>query len=306
MRYFTFSDLLSRYFHCKVQKITVDAGFGCPNRDGTKGVGGCTYCADDTFSPPTLTVEDGIRFFSGKYPDMKYLVYFQARTNTYAPLDALRSKYEEALSHPAVAGLVIGTRPDCLPADVLDYLSDIARRSFLLVEFGIESTSDVTLRRINRRHTWEEAQEAVRRTAEQGILTGAHLILGLPGESSTDFLLHAQRLAALPLTTLKLHQLQLIRHTPMAGEYLARPDDFPLFTVDQYIDLVIDFIERIPQHVAFDRFVAQSPPHRLLLPGWGLKNYQFSALLQRRLDARDAFQGALLLKNTRKQVAVTS
>ncbi|MDR3129716.1 MAG: TIGR01212 family radical SAM protein [Tannerellaceae bacterium] len=300
MRYFTFPEFLRQYFPCKVQKITVDAGFSCPNRDGTKGFGGCTYCRNDTFSPGTTTIEEGISFFSRKYLDMKYLVYFQSRTNTHAPLPVLRAKYEEALAYPGVVGLVIGTRPDCLPDDVLDYLADIARRTFLLVEFGIESTSDDTLRRINRCHTWDEAQDAIRRTAARNILTGAHIILGLPGESHTDFLRHADHLAALPLTTLKLHQLQLIRHTPMASEYITHPDDFHLFTVDEYVDLVIDFLERIPQGVAFDRFVAQSPPNRLLLPVWGLKNYQFTTLLHRRLTVRDTCQGIFLSKNTEK------
>ncbi|MDR2791349.1 MAG: TIGR01212 family radical SAM protein [Tannerellaceae bacterium] len=302
MRYRTFSDFLRQHFPAhKVQKIAVDAGFGCPNRDGAKGFGGCTYCADDTFTPPTLTLEDGIRRFSGKYPAMKYLVYFQNHTNTYAPVDILRRKYEKALGGPDVVGLVIGTRPDCLGDDIVDYLADISRRYFLLVEIGLETTSDMTLRRINRRHTWEEACHAVRRLAACGIHVGAHLILGLPGETPADCLRHADRLAALPLATLKLHRLQLIRHTPMADEYLARPDDFHLFTLDEYIDLVIHFLQRTPASVAFDRFVAQSPPDRLLLPDQGLKNYRFTALLQRRLTECDTFQGAALHpRNTEK------
>ncbi|MDR3126865.1 MAG: TIGR01212 family radical SAM protein [Tannerellaceae bacterium] len=286
MNYRSFSDFLRLHFPFKVQKIAVDAGFSCPNRDGTKGFGGCAYCDNSSFSPPTVTLDDGIRFFARKYPRMKYLIYFQSHTNTHAPLPLLQQTFESALAHPHVVGLVIATRPDCLPDPVLHYLAGIARRTFLLIEVGVESTSDLTLQRINRLHSWNDAQDAIRRINAHGIFAGAHIILGLPGESRDHFLLHAQRLAQLPLSTLKLHHLQLIRNTPLAHQYLSNPADFHLFTLEEYIDLVIDFIQLSPPLVAFDRFVSQAPPHKLLLPGWGLKNHQFIDLLHQRLNDR--------------------
>ena len=246
-----FGDFLRKIFPCKVQKISINAGFTCPNRDGSKGWGGCTYCNNQTFSPEychteksvTEQLEEGIRFFSRKYPEMKYLAYFQAYTNTYDELSSLKAKYEEALSYPGVVGLIVGTRPDCMPDALLDYFTELSREKFVMIEYGLESTLDKTLLRINRGHTYEESENAIRRTAERGIYTGAHLILGLPGESREEILHHADRLSELPVTTLKLHQLQLIRNTRMAKEYAEHPEEFHLYTADEYIDLVIDFIE---------------------------------------------------------------
>lgn len=299
--YSDFAGFLSRYFPCKVQKISLNAGFTCPNRDGTKGVGGCTYCNNRTFNPDycrteksvTQQLDEGIHFFSRKYPTMRYLAYFQAYTNTYAALPRLRALYEEALAHPLVAGLVVGTRPDCMPDALLDYLEQLARRTFVLVEYGMESTLDRTLLRINRGHTEADSEAALRRTAARGIHTGAHLILGLPGESRDDMLRHADRLSTLPVDTLKLHQLQLIRHTRMAEELAERPQDFHLFTVDEYIDLAIDFVERLNPAITVERFVSQSPKSLLIAPDWGLKNYAFTARLERRMAEREARQGRL-------------
>ena len=234
--YNEFSDFLKDVFPGKVQKISLNAGFTCPNRDGTKGFGGCTYCNNQTFSPEychteksiTRQLEEGVAFFARKYPEMRYLAYFQAYTNTYDTTERLIAKYEEALRFPGVCGLIVGTRPDCMPGDLLDYFSDLSKHSFVLVEYGVESTLDKTLRRINRGHTYAEAEEAIRRTASQGIYTGAHLILGLPGESREEILSHAGRISKLPLTTLKLHQLQLIRNTRMAKEFEESPADFHL------------------------------------------------------------------------------
>lgn len=297
--YREFGDFLKEIFPFKVQKISINAGFTCPNRDGTKGFGGCTYCNNQTFSPEYCHTEksvgaqvsEGIRFFSRKYPEMKYLAYFQAYTNTYASLEALIRLYEEALAHPEVVGLIIGTRPDCMPDALLDYLADLSRRRFVLVEYGLESTLDKTLRRINRGHTQAESEAAVRRTAERGIYTGAHLILGLPGETREEILLHAGRLSALPLTTLKLHQLQLIRQTRMAQEYAENPDEFHLYEVDDYIDLAIDFIERLSPQIVVERFVSQSPKELLIAPDWGLKNFEFTEKLRKRIRERDTWQG---------------
>lgn len=300
-RYRDFADFLNEHFDGKVQKISLHAGFTCPNRDGSIGVGGCTYCNNQTFSPDychtgksiTCQLDEGVAFFARKYPTMRYLAYFQAYTNTYGELEALKRKYEEALAHPGVVGLIIGTRPDCMPADLLDYLADLSRRTFVLVEYGVESTSDETLRRINRGHDFATSVDAIRRTSAAGVLVGAHMILGLPGESWEMMLKHARSLSQLPLDTLKLHQLQLIRHTRMAREYEMSPQDFHLYGVDEYIDLAIDFAERLSPSIAIERFVSQSPAELLIAPRWGLKNHEFTARLLRRMRERDAWQGRL-------------
>lgn len=299
--YNDFGNFLRRTFPFKVQKISIDAGFTCPNRDGTKGTGGCTYCNNRTFSPGycravksvSRQMDEGIRFFSRKYPAMKYLAYFQAYTNTYGNLHELRAKYEEALSRPDVAGLIVGTRPDCVSDDLLDYFAELSRTTFVMIEYGIESTLDKTLTRINRGHTYADAVDAVCRTAGRGISVGAHLILGLPGESREDMLRHAAHLSVLPLTTLKLHQLQLIRHTRMAAEYAAHPEEFRLYTADEYTDLVVDFLERLSPDIVVERFVSQSPKELLIAPDWGLKNFEFTAKVDRRIAERSTHQGRL-------------
>lgn len=298
--YNEFPAFLKRYFPYKVQKISLNAGFTCPNRDGTKGLGGCTYCNNQTFNPEycrtektiPVQLEEGKRFFSHKYPEMKYLAYFQAYTNTYDELESLKRKYEEALSVDNVVGLVIGTRPDCMPDELLRYLEDLNRRTFLLVEYGIETTCDETLKRINRGHTYAATVEAVQRTAACGILTGGHVILGLPGESHDAIVAQAGILSQLPLTTLKMHQLQLIRGTRMAHEYEQNPAGFHLFEeVEEYIDLVIDYVEHLRPDLVLERFVSQSPRELLIAPDWGLKNHEITARVQKRMKERGAYQG---------------
>lgn len=301
--YNEFTFFLKKYFSYKVQKISLNAGFTCPNRDGTKGLGGCTYCNNQTFNPEyckteksvTRQLEEGKQFFAHKYPDMKYLAYFQAYTNTYAELEGLKRKYEEALSVDGVVGLVIGTRPDCMPDPLLRYLEELNKHTFLLVEYGIETTRDVTLKRINRGHTYADTVETVNRTAACGILTGGHVILGLPGETHDEIIAQAAELSRLPLTTLKMHQLQLIRGTKMAREFECRPEDFHLFSVDEYIDLVIDYVEHLRPDLILERFVSQSPKELLIAPDWGLKNYEFTTRVQKRMKERGAYQGKAYL-----------
>ena len=298
--YYDFGDYLKKRFPFKVQKISVNARFTCPNRDGTIGVGGCTYCNNQTFNPdycqPVSGISEqlrkGIQFFAHKYPDMKYLAYFQAYTNTYASLYILKQKYEEALSFPEVVGLVIGTRPDCMPDELLDYLTELAKMTCIHVEYGIESTSDNTLQRINRGHTYQQAIDAIRRTHERGIPVGAHLILGLPGESREQILSHADRISTLPIDTLKLHQLQIIRHTAMEQEYIEHPERFRLYTPLEYADLTVDFLERLNPQIAVDRFISQSPKELLIAPDWGLKNFEFTALVNKQFELRQTKQGA--------------
>lgn len=305
-RYNEFGNWLKEQLGVKAQKISLNAGFTCPNRDGRVGIGGCTYCNNQTFNPDYCVtdktvarqLEEGKSFFARKYPEMKYLAYFQAYTNTYDSIDNLRAKYEEALSVPGVVGLVIGTRPDCMPDALLDYLSEVNSRTFLIVEYGVESVYDTTLQRINRGHTHAQTIDAITRTAARGIRVGAHLILGLPQESREELIAEAGILSALPLTTLKLHQLQLIKGTRMAEEYAQQPADFHLFTAEEYIDLVIDFVERLRPDIVLERFVSQSPSSLLAVEGWGLKNHEFVAKVRCRMEERDAHQGRLFIPSS--------
>lgn len=297
--YNDFPRFLKRYFPYKVQKISLNAGFTCPNRDGLKGYGGCTYCNNQSFNPDycrtdksvTQQLEEGKSFFARKYPDMKYLAYFQAYTNTYDELDALKRKYEEALSVSDVVGLVIGTRPDCMPDTLLHYLEDLNKSTFLLVEYGIETTNEETLRRINRGHTYCDTVDAVERTAACGILTGGHVILGLPGEKHEMLVEQAGIISRLPLATLKMHQLQLIKGTRMAREYDLHPEEFHLFKVNEYVDLLVDYIQHLRPDLVLERFISQSPKELLIAPDWGLKNHEFNHLVQKRMHQLDAYQG---------------
>lgn len=290
---------LATCFPFKVQKISLNAGFTCPNRDGTVGYGGCTYCNNQTFNPAycrteksiTEQLEEGKRFFARKYPDMKYLAYFQAYTNTYAELEDLKKKYEEALNVPDVVGLVIGTRPDCMPDALLDYLEGLNKRTFLIIEYGVESTDNAILKRINRGHTFEVAKAAIEKTSARGIRVGAHVILGLPSETREGLIKQAGVLSALPLTTLKLHQLQLIKGTRMAAEYQEFPEEFHLYSADEYIDLVIDYVEHLRPDIVLERFVSQSPKELLIAPDWGLKNHEFTDKVKKRMRERNAWQG---------------
>lgn len=299
--YKEFGSILTRHFSYKVQKISINAGFTCPNRDGSKAVGGCTYCNNQSFSPGyggrmrsvTDQITDGIAFFSRKYPEMKYLAYFQSYTNTYDDVEKLVALYEEALAYPNVVGLIIGTRPDCMPDELLDYFEELNKQTFLIIEYGLESTMDSTLEFINRGHTHSESIEAIRRTASKGIYTGAHLILGLPHESREQILAHASEISKLPLTTVKLHQLQLIKGTVMARQYRSNPEWFDLFDVDEYIDMCIDFAERLNPGFVIERFISQSPKSLLIAPDWGLKNFEFTAKILKRFEDRNTWQGRL-------------
>lgn len=299
--YRDFPEFLTMHFPYKVQKISVNAGFTCPNRDGSKGRGGCTYCNNQSFSPgygkPNKSIseqmKDGIDFFSHKYPEMKYLAYFQSYTNTYDSLETLTRKYEEALSYPNVVGLIVGTRPDCMPDALLDYFEELGKDTFILLEYGVESTLNKTLERINRQHTFEESAEAIIKTARRNIPTGAHMILGLPGETIEDILHHADVLSSLPLTTVKLHQLQIIRGTAMAKEYRLLPESFYLFGPEEYIDLCVDFAERLNPAFHIERFASQSPKELLIAPDWGLKNNELTEKVNKRFRERETWQGRL-------------
>ena len=289
MKYRDFGTWIRQQFPYRVQKISIDAGFTCPNRDGSISSGGCTFCNNQTFSPAfcnkhksiTQQLKEGKAFFAHKYPDMKYLAYFQSFTNTYANIEQLKRLYEEALAVDDVVGVVIGTRPDCISTALLDYLEMLNKSTFVIVEYGIESANNRTLQRINRGHTFECSREAIQKTHERGLLTSGHIILGLPGEDAQESLRQAPIISALPLDILKIHQLQVIKGTALAREYAKQP--FHLYTVDEYIDLIIRYVSLLRDDLILERFVSQSPADLLIAPKWRLKNYEFTNLLNQRM-----------------------
>ncbi|GET31699.1 TIGR01212 family radical SAM protein [Prolixibacter bellariivorans] len=303
-RYNDFPTFFRRKFNERVQKISIDAGFTCPNRDGSRGTGGCTYCNNKTFKPMycqlensvTSQLEEGIQFFRKKYESIKFLAYFQAYSNTYAPVKDLRKLYDEALAYPGVIGLVIATRPDCLNNDVLDFLQELSEKYYVMVELGIESVQDRTLEAVNRGHAWEESVRALEETSRRGIHNCAHMILGLPGESRDEILEQADVISRLPVENLKLHQLQIHKGTFMAKQYADTPDMFHLFSVEEYRELVVDYLERLNPHIIVERFVSSAPADLLIAPRWGLKNFEFVAKVEKRLEERDTWQGRLFQK----------
>lgn len=300
-RFNSYAGYFRRLFGGRVQKLSVDAGFTCPNRDGRISTGGCTFCNNGAFTPsyctPTKSVrqqiDEGIAFHRNRYRTaQRYLVYFQSYTNTYAPIDRLRRLYDEALSHEAVAGIVIGTRPDCIDAPTLDYLSEMSRDRYVAVEYGIESTDDATLRAVNRGHDYACAVRAVEATAARGLAVGGHFILGLPGESDAQLVAQTERINALPLTTVKFHQLQVFRGTAMAAQYDAHPERFRFWTLDEYLDLFVEILRRLRPDVVVERFASEAPPRYHYGRNWGLvRNEQLLARLEKRLAELNAYQG---------------
>jgi len=300
-RYNDFPTYFRNLYSERVQKVSVDAGFTCPNRDGSKGLGGCTYCNNKTFKPTycnlensvTSQVQQGIDFFAKKYHSMKFLAYFQAYTNTYAPLEDLKRLYEEALQHPKIVGLVISTRPDTVDESLLDYLAELSKKVYVMVEFGLESHLDRTLRSINRGHTFAESVWALEETAKRGINNCAHMIVGLPGESREELLDQARVISKLPVKNLKLHQLQIHKGTLLAKQFRDNSEQFNLYSAEEYIELVVDYLELLNPAIIVERFISQAPPEMLIAPKWGLKNFEFVAKVEKRLAERDTWQGRL-------------
>lgn len=286
-----------------MQKLSVDAGFTCPNRDGTISTGGCTFCNNAAFTPSyclpeksiTQQIDEGIEFHRRRYRKAeRYLVYFQAYSNTHAPIDLLRSRYEEALSHPEVCGIVVGTRPDCIDDEKLNYLSHLAENNYIAIEYGIESVYDTTLAKINRGHDFAAAERAVRMTAERGLNCGGHFILGFPDESDEMILTAIEKINSLPLTTVKFHQLQIMRDTPLAAEYDASPERFRRWSIEEYIDLMCEIFRRLRPDLVVERFAGEAPPRFHHTSGWGLvRNEQLWAMLERRLIDKGFYQGEL-------------
>lgn len=283
--------------------MSIDAGFTCPNRDGSRGSGGCTYCNNDAFNPSYCTprksisaqIAEGVEFHKNRYRRAGgYLAYFQAYSNTYAATDLLKEMYDEALSFPGVVGLVIGTRPDCIDSEKIEMLRELAEKHYVIVEYGIESCNNETLKRINRGHTFEESVAAIQMTADAGLRTGAHFIFGLPGESREAMLGSAEIISALPLTSVKFHQLQIIRETAMENEFRDAPERFVMFSFEEYTEFFIDFLERFNPAIIVERFTGEAPPRLVVAPRWGKKRTdQIMNLFEERLAERDTWQGRL-------------
>ena len=305
-RYNSFTGYFREKYGCRLQKIVIDAGFTCPNRDGRVGTGGCTYCNNAAFHPnystpdkPVLQqIEEGIEVHKGRYRNTHdYLAYFQSFSNTYAPLEVLREFYGQALEHPSVRGIVVGTRPDCIDDEKLDYFQALSKDKVVIIEYGIESCYDKTLRRINRGHDFAAAVRAVEATAARGIFQGAHFIMGLPGESREELIGMAPIINELPLNTLKFHQLQIIKGTAMEREYERVPEDFISFTLDGYVDFFVDFLEYLRPDLYIERFAGEVPPRFVNHTPWGLiRNTELLRLLDKRLQERDTYQGRLYKK----------
>ncbi len=304
-RFNSYSGYFKRLFGERIQKVAINAGMSCPNRDGKVGVGGCTFCINEAFTPSycmahksiTEQIDEGVEFHRRRYRKAsRYLAYFQSFSNTYAPLEELRQIYDQAMRHPQISGIIIGTRPDCVDPEKLDYFAEIAKENYVAIEYGVESTYDQTLAAINRGHSFECARRAIEMTAQRGIHTGAHFILGLPGEDEQMLHSQIQTINSLPLDTIKFHQLQIFRGTQMAEQYDQHPEQFHFWQREEYIDLFIDLLEKLRPEIVVERFASEAPPRYHYGPNWGLvRNETMLSLFERRLEERETFQGRLFL-----------
>ena len=325
-RFNSYSNYFTKQFGGRVQKISIDAGFSCPNRDGKISTGGCTFCSNEAFNPSYCRpeksikqqIEEGIEFHRKRYRRAsQYLAYFQPFSNTYKPLEELKSIYEQAfeaidsisphpntrndmtskaLETPKIIGIVIGTRPDLVDEALLQYLNEIQKTHYIMLEYGVESVFDETLKRVNRGHDFATAEQAIRMTAKYGIPCGAHFIFGLPGETKAMMLDAADIISQLPLTTVKFHQLQIFKGTTMAEEYLEHPEHFHLFDLEEYIDFVIDFAERLNPDIVIERFAGEVPPRYLISEPWMKLRYdEVLSRIEKRMEERNTWQGKRFL-----------
>ena len=307
-RYNSYSNFFRKKFGQRVQKLSVDAGFTCPNRDGTISQEGCIFCNNNAFNPSycqpqksiTQQLEEGIEFHRWRYrKSMSFLAYFQAFSNTYKPLDKLQRLYGEALAHPQVVGIVIGTRPDCVDDEKLDYLQELSKKCFVSLEYGIESCYNNTLKYINRGHDFATTRRAIEATAERGIHTGGHLIFGFPGETRQMMLDEADIVSSLPINSLKMHQLQILSNTHLEYDYHNNPHLYPAWQLDEYVDFVADFVERIRPDIVIERFAGEVPPRFQAVPerswrdanGKLIRNETIPLLVEKRLSERNSWQG---------------
>lgn len=304
-RYNAYADYIKERFGGRIQKVSVDAGFTCPNRDGTVGTGGCTFCNNESFNPSYCSGEkpiagqlaQGINFLKKRYPrNTGYMAYFQAYTNTFDTVEVLDAKFKQALTHPGIIGLVIGTRPDCIDDEKLDYIQSLSKEAYVVVEYGIESCYEKTLLRVNRGHSMQQTIEALEKTTARGIHTGGHLIFGLPGETKEEMLNEAEILSELPLDSIKFHQLQIIKGTKMESEYREKPGDFSLFEMEEYLLFMAAFLERLNPRIMVERFASESPPGMNLGMSWGVRYDEFLKRFEKKLAELDTWQGKLYRK----------
>lgn len=299
-RFNSYNRFLQQQFGKRAQKITLDAGFTCPNRDGTAGTGGCSYCLNAAFNPSYSSadkpvaqqLQEGMDFHRKRYQGDTYIAYFQAFSNTHAPLEKLREIYRPAIEHPQVKGIVIGTRPDCVDEGKLDFFAELQRRMFVSIEYGVESCHDKTLRRINRGHNFECACKAIRLTADRGIHCAAHFIYGLPSETPDLWFNDLREINALPIDSVKFHQLQIIKGTSMQQDFEANPTDFHLFTKDEYIRFIVRITERLNPAFAIERFAGSVPPRFLYTNNWERERYDVLLhKIEKRMEELDTYQG---------------
>lgn len=299
-RFNAYSEYFKRQFGGRIQKLSLDAGFTCPNRDGSKGSGGCSFCNNNAFNPSycqplksiTQQINEGIEFHKKRYPRTRgYLAYFQAYSNTYDSLEVLRSRYGEALSRPEVMGLVIGTRPDTVNEEILDYIASLSTDHYVIIEYGIESCYNSTLERVNRGHTFEDSLRAIDMTASRGIRQGAHFIIGLPGETDPEILAQAGIISGLPIQNIKFHQLQIVKNTSMAREFEADPDAFRIYSLQEYLELMLQMVEQLNPELVIERIAGEVNPGYLLSEPWGIRYDRVLEKFEEMLLQRDTWQG---------------
>jgi len=302
-RFNSWTAYTQRKYGGRLQKVSLNAGFSCPNRDGTIGYGGCTYCNNEAFNPSycnpsksiTAQLDQGIAFLKRRYKNISgFIAYFQAYTNTYGSVELLEEKYREALVHEDIMGISVGTRPDCINSQVLDLLEDISASKFVSLELGIESCYDSTLKRINRGHTFDQSVRAIKLASERGLHVTAHIIFGLPGETQLQMLNQAKIISALPINSVKFHQLQIVKGTKMAQQYLSYPKQFELFELDEYVDFIVSFTERLAPRMLIDRFCGEVPPKYNLGKKWGeMRYYQILEKIEKKFEQKNTWQGKL-------------
>lgn len=302
-RFYAWAWFAEKTFGSRVQKISLNAGFTCPNRDGSKGTGGCAFCNNQGFNPSyclpensiSHQLEQGINFIRKRYKGTEsFLAYFQAYSNTYAELEHLKFLYEQALSHPEVTGLVVGTRPDCIDEAKLDYLAQLAKEKFISVEYGVESTYNQTLQLVNRGHDFECSRKAIELTASKGLHTGIHMILGLPGETKEMMVAQTKILSSLPINSIKFHQLQIVKGTRFEQIYSESPDYFSIMSFNEYANLVIDIAENLRPDIAIERFSGEVPPNFNAGPRWNEgRSDQVLQKIEKLFKLRNTWQGRL-------------
>ncbi len=307
-RFNAYAQYFKKHFGERVQKLSVDAGFTCPNRDGKVARGGCTYCNNESFNPSYCIPEKSVRqqltegmdFHANRYRKAeKYLAYFQAYSNTYKPLTELKRIYNEALAVPGIVGLVIGTRSDTIDEEKLEYFAELSKKHYIIIEYGIESCYDESLRKMNRGHDFHNVERAIKLTHDYGIKVGGHMIFGLPGESKEMMMAEAKILSKLPLDAIKFHQLQIIKATAMAKDYAINPSNYKFFELEEYIEFIVDFVEQLNPNFVIERFAGEVPPRFLAGPSWGnIRNDRILNKIERQFELRDSWQGKYYTKTT--------